>query len=193
MTGEEVRWDGRKWRNRVHWQFSMTPLGEDEHGAWFAVPCGTLVQRGRDAAFHLPDGFVSLVPRGAWWQAEFYTSHPELEIYVNIGTPCEWRSGAIRQVDLDLDVVRRHGGGVETLDEDEFAEHQVRFRYPMDLIDGARRAGNEVAAMLEQRAEPFDGASDHWLELADRVLGPDRRLSRPQPVPSAELETAASE
>lgn len=171
MTGEEVRWDGRKWRNRVHWQFSMTPLGEDEHGAWFAVPCGTLVQRGRDAAFHLPDGFVSLVPRGAWWQAEFYTSHPELEIYVNIGTPCEWRSGAIRQVDLDLDVVRRHGGGVETLDEDEFAEHQVELGYPPEVIALAEASRDRVHAAVLAEDPPYDGSHRRWQRVLDGLDG----------------------
>lgn len=33
-------------------------------------------------------------------------------------------------VDLDLDVVRRFDGSAEILDEDEFAEHQVRYGYP---------------------------------------------------------------
>ena len=169
----------------------MTWLGEDAHGAWFAVPSGTLVRRGHEAGFHLPDGFVSLVPPGGWWQAEFYTSHPELEIYVNIGTPCEWRPGVVGHVDLDLDIVRTHAGEVRTLDEDEFADHQVRLHYPASLIEGARAAANQVVAMLRARTEPFDRAAQPWLELADRVLGPDRRLARPDA--SAEIEAETGE
>jgi uncharacterized protein len=176
--GAEVRWDGRKWRNRVHWQFPMTWLGEDSHGAWLAVPSGTLVRRGHEPPFTLPDGFVALVPRGAWWEAEFYTSQPELEIYVNIGTPCEWGRDRVRQVDLDLDVIRTLGGSVKTLDEDEFLDHQKRFRYPPNLIDGARTAASEIATMLAERAEPFDHAPRMWLEVANRVLGPERTISR---------------
>lgn len=182
MTGygarRAIRWDGRKWPNQPHWQFEMTWLGEDSHGAWLAVPSGTLVRRGDERPFHLPDGFVSVVPRGEWWQAEFYTSHPELEIYVNIGTPCEWRDDCVRQVDLDLDLVRTHEGSVRTLDEDEFLDHQALFGYPMELIDGARSSANHVAAMLERREEPFDHASEHWLVRAAEVLGPDQRIAR---------------
>ncbi len=172
--GCRIRWDGRKWPDRLHWQFVMTWLGEDDFGTWLAVPSGTIVQRGDEEPRRLPDGFVSLVPPGEWWEAEFYASHPELAIYVNIGTPCEWNDGSLRQVDLDLDVVRTHQGSVRTLDEDEFIDHQARFGYPAELIYGARRAADEVAGMLERHQEPFDDAPGRWLEFADAVLAPGR-------------------
>lgn len=174
----EFHWNGRKWPDRLHWQFNMVRLAADEYGTWFAVPSGTRAQRGEEAAFDLPDGFVMVVPPNAWWSAEFYVSHPELELYVNIGLPAQMAADAVRQVDLDLDVVRTLDGAVETLDEDEFVENQVRFEYSAELIDGARRAAAEVVAMLERREEPFDVASERWLELADEVLAPDRRLAR---------------
>ena len=155
----------------------MVWLGEDSFGRWLAVPSGTVVRRGREESFVLPDGFVALVPDGEWWEAEFYASHPTLEIYVNIGTPCEWSSNRIRQVDLDLDVIRTRSGSVEILDEAEFIAHQTRFRYPSELIEGARRATSQVVEMLERREEPFDRASRRWLEVADRVLSP-RRIAR---------------
>lgn len=156
----------------------MTWLGEDEYGTWFAVPSGTRVRRGQEVAFDLPDGFVMLAPPDTWWSAEFYVSHPELEVYVNIGTPAEVAHDSVRQVDLDLDVVRTLGGEVKTLDEDEFTEHQVELAYPEELIDGARRAESDVVGMLRRRTEPFDSASRPWLELAGQVLGPGRRLAR---------------
>lgn len=110
-----------------------------------------------------------VAPVGAWWTVEFYSAHPLWELYVNIGMPCEWRAGAVRQVDLDLDVVRAIDGRVQVLDEDEFADHQVRFAYPPELIEGARRATDEVVALLEHRVEPFDVASLPWLRLAGQT------------------------
>lgn len=166
-ASDAVRWDGRKWPSPTHWQFSMRPLGSDEHGDWYHVPAGTPARRGRDHHI-IAIGFVLLVPRLRWWAVEFYENHPLWELYVNIGTPCERRPGAVRQVDLDLDVVRAIDGKVQVLDEDEFADHQVRFGYPPELIEGARRATDEVVALLEQQVEPFDVASLTWLELAGR-------------------------
>ncbi len=161
-----MRWDGRKWPNRVHWQFMMRWLGEDRYGTWLAVPAGTTVRRGNDAPRLLADGFVSLIPPGAWWTAEFYSSHPLHQVYVNIGTPCEWHGDRVRQVDLDLDVIRTFGGSVETLDEDEFAEHQVRFRYPRRLVDGARAAATQAAVLLREGTEPFGTTFERWLAVA---------------------------
>jgi hypothetical protein len=176
---QRVRWDGRKWPRRRHWQFAMTSLGEDSHGTWFVVPAGTSARRGHELAREIPDGFVSLVPRNAWWEAEFYATHPRWEVYVNIGTPCERLPGRIRQVDLDLDVVRTWDGSVQVLDEDEFADHRVRFAYPQELVDGAREATAEVVTMLTDRVEPFGRAAEGWLELGDQVLGSERLGSRP--------------
>jgi hypothetical protein len=156
----------------------MRWLGEDSHGAWFAVPAGAVARRGSEPPRQIADGFVSLVPPDAWWEAEFYASHPQWQVYVNIGTPCERLRGRVRQVDLDLDVVRTWNGKVEILDEDEFAEHQLELGYPADLIDRARAATTEVAAMLADRTEPFDRAAERWLELGDRALGPERRIAR---------------
>ncbi len=161
-AADAVWMDGRKWRNRPHWQFAMRRLGADEHGTWLAVPTGTPARRGRRAQA-VEHGFVMLVPIGAWWTVEFYRTHPSWELYVNIGTPCEWRFGSVRQVDLDLDVVRGLDGSVEVLDEDEFADHQVRFGYPIELIAAARSATDVVVRLVSQRREPFGAAARRWL------------------------------
>jgi predicted RNA-binding protein associated with RNAse of E/G family len=176
LDDRTVRWDGRKWPDLLHWQFAMTRLGEDEHGVWLFVPAGTVVRRGLETPRVLEDGFVSLVPADGWWEAEFCATHPRHEVYVNIGTPCEWHPGRVRQVDLDLDVIRAWDGAVETLDEDEFADHQVRLAYPRWLIEGARDAAAEVATHLAHREEPFGEASRRWMAVAG--LGETRGLNR---------------
>lgn len=126
----QIHFDGRKWPDHLHWQFPMERLGEDEHGVWVHTPEDTLAQRGDLPPRPIPAGSVGLVPPEAWWFIEFYWNHPRYAVYVNIGTPCEWIGDRVRQVDLDLDVVRNVDGSVEVLDEDEFVEHQVRYRYP---------------------------------------------------------------
>ena len=44
------------------------------------------------------------------------------------------RRGTVTAVDLDLDVVRGWTGRVWVDDEDEFADHRVRFGYPADVV-----------------------------------------------------------
>jgi protein associated with RNAse G/E len=47
-------------------------------------------------------------------------------------------------VDLDLDVVRGRTGRVWVDDEDEFADHRVRFGYPDDLVRLAAASCDDV-------------------------------------------------
>ena len=163
-----VHMDSRKWPNRRHWQYMMERLGEDEHGVWLFASNKTVAQRGNEPPRPLRRGFVTLVPDREWWVAEFYWAHPRRTVYVNIGTPPKWHGERITQVDLDLDVVRNLDDSVEVLDEDEFAAHQVRYEYPAWLVDGARRAADLTVAQLRDRREPFDVASQRWI---DAVLG----------------------
>jgi uncharacterized protein len=158
--------DERKWPDRLHWQYDAVRLGDDEHGVWLHVPENTVARRGHEPPRQLETGFVGLAPSEDWWIVEFYWDHPWHEIYVNIGTPPEWDNGRLRQIDLDLDVVRKADGSVEVLDEGEFAEHQVEYRYPSHLVASARTATERAVLMLQGRHEPFDAAARRWIRLA---------------------------
>ena len=63
--------------------------------------------------------------------------------------------GAVHVVDLDLDVVLLHDGTVELLDEDEFAEHQVRYGYPAEVVAQALATADELLARVAAGDEPF--------------------------------------
>lgn len=83
--------------------------------------------------------------------------------YINIATPATWHDGTLRYVDIDLDVIWRASTSEVVLDDqDEFAQHQLRFGYPSDLIDQAWRSSEEVRAMIAQRIYPFDGSLHSW-------------------------------
>jgi protein associated with RNAse G/E len=153
----------RKWPDRKHWQFESEVLGEDDFGVWLYTAPGSVVQRGAEEPTSLTSGFVGLAPRDEWWMAEFYWDHPRHEIYVNIGTPCEWSEKGVTSIDLDLDVVRHLDGLVEVLDEDEFLDHQVRHAYPQHLIATARAAATNAVEALQHRDEPFGMAARRWL------------------------------
>jgi hypothetical protein len=159
--------DERKWPERLHWQFDARYLGDDEYGVWLYAPAGTAARRGMEPPLELRHGFVVCVPEGDWWIAEFYWDHPWHEIYVNVGTPPRWEGDRMTQVDLDLDVVRKVDGSVAVLDEDEFAEHQIVYDYPDDLIRSARSATRRAVELLTHPQEPFDSVSQRWIQVAD--------------------------
>ncbi len=160
-----VHIDERKYPDRLHWQFDVQWLGEDGYGVWLYAPPDTVAQRGHEKPRKIGAGFVVVVPRDEFWIAEFYWDHPRHSVYVNIGTVPKWDGDRMTQVDLDLDVVRNLDGSVEVLDEHEFADHQVRYKYPDDLIAATRAATDRAVEMVTAGREPFGGAATPWLRL----------------------------
>ena len=55
-----------------------------------------------------------------------------------MATPPYWDGDVLRSVDLDLDVIQGLSGRVWVDDEDEFADHRVRWGYPRGRRPRAR-------------------------------------------------------
>ena len=163
-----------KWGDRPHWEYDARVLGDDEHGTWVGAPAGTRVAR-PGAVFDSPNHFVSLVPPDRAFVATFYGEYPRppgdpaVELYVDITTVPTWHSddaGAttVRMVDLDLDVLRGRSGRVWVDDEDEFADHRVRYGYPTDLVRLAAASCDQVREDVMAGRGPFAGhVGRRWL------------------------------
>lgn len=166
MTDEQtVRVVYTKYDGSLHWNHPALRLGEDEHGVWLGCPTGTAMRRGSESPVVFGHPFVLLIPRDSWWTACFNAEPNKTEIYCDITTVPRWPdAGTVTMVDLDLDVIRRRSGRIFLDDEDEFAEHQVRYGYPADVIDSARRSADRLMTAVTSRAEPFADAHRDWIK-----------------------------
>jgi uncharacterized protein len=162
----EVRVVYTKYDGTLHWHQTMRYLGEDEHGIWLGAPPHTNIRRGSEPPVVMEQPFVELIPDGQWWTATFNGEPARTEIYCDIATPPRWLSpDEVTMADLDLDVVRlRANGQVMLVDEDEFAEHQVLYAYPAEVIGQAEQAAAFLQQAITGGAEPY--ASHHlpWLD-----------------------------
>jgi hypothetical protein len=75
--------------------------------------------------------------------------------YCNVATPALLDGSRLRYVDLDLDVALWADGRIEVLDEDEFADHRVAFRYPAHVVEAALGAVGELCQLAEAAEFPF--------------------------------------
>jgi protein associated with RNAse G/E len=161
---DQVRAVYRKYDGALHWNCMTLRLGEDEHGVWLGAPSGTVLRRGEDHSVTWGVAHVLLMPREGWWTGAFNAAPHKTEIYCDISTTPVWPSAdEVTMVDLDLDVRRRRTGEVELLDEDEFAEHQIRYGYPAEVVDSARVTAEWLMELVRARAEPFGEVYRHWL------------------------------
>ena len=162
----DVRVIFRKFDGSLHWNLTMRLLGDDQHGVWTGAPPASAVRKGNGPLVPVPHAHVMLFPRDQWWTAAFNGQPHKAEIYCDIATPAQWPSPhEVTMIDLDLDVIRRRRGSVELLDEDEFAEHQVRYGYPADVIREAEKSARWLQAALADGTEPFASTYRSYLAL----------------------------
>jgi uncharacterized protein len=165
VTGRDVRVVYTKYDGSLHWHQTMRHLGEDEHGVWLGAPAGSTAQRGSEPPIAFSEPFACLLPAGQWWTAVFNGAPARTEIYCDIATPPQWtHPGEVTMVDLDLDVIRRRDGQILLDDEDEFAEHQLRYGYPAEIVSQAERAAAWLLDAVGSGVEPFGSLYQAWLD-----------------------------
>ena len=159
----------RKWGGGAHWSADVLWLGEDEHGWWAGWPPGTRWTRpGMEFTSHGRQ--VGLFPRDRGFAATFYEPVPEYRyrLYVDVATTPTLTvsgvaAGELTAVDLDLDVIERFDGGVFVDDEDEFAEHQVAYGYPSDVVAAAEAERDRLLREVGDGAAHFrESLAEHW-------------------------------
>jgi predicted RNA-binding protein associated with RNAse of E/G family len=155
-----------KWGGRRHWECELEPLGEDGHGVWLGGRKGISMRRGDGEMFPQGHDFVMLVPVQGDWIASVNapTEHTSIAVYIDVTDRPRIDGGVVHAVDLDLDVIRLWDGSVAVLDEDEFAEHQVRYGYPPEVIAAARATCDELSARLTAGVQPFETEARRRLE-----------------------------
>ena len=153
-----------KYDGRPHRSYPARYLGEDDSGTWLGVVAGTPARVDGDRETLREEPYVLLVPAKAWWTAMFNAPPRRTEVYCDVTTPATWSgSHEVTVVDLDLDVRRRRWGDIERLDDDEFAEHQVAFGYPEQVVAEATAASRWLECALGDGSEPFATAFRPWL------------------------------
>lgn len=177
----------RKWDGTPHWRFDGTYLGRDEHGVWLGYPTGTLFSRPGRAYRTKTPGLLVFGDVG--WVTDIYRDHPRgMLLYIDLTTVPEWRAvpGAngtpafeVSAVDLDLDVLALDPGSRRARirgesfidDEDEFAEHTVRYGYPPSVVAQVRADADALLGAVRAGEPPYDGATaKRWFTVLDGLL-----------------------
>jgi protein associated with RNAse G/E len=76
--------------------------------------------------------------------------------YCNINLPPRFDGQMLTYIDLDIDVLVDRDGSYRVLDLEDFEEHARHYNYPPDMQNEARRALEELIALIETRAYPFN-------------------------------------
>jgi uncharacterized protein len=153
-TAVQIRFT--KWGGKRHWRYTMEPLGTDQYGQWFGARAGIEMRRGYESPIVQTHDFVTLVPHEGSWIANWNPpTAKKYAMYIDVTTKPVFEEGMVCAVDLDLDVVQMLDGSIRVLDEDEFAEHQVLYGYPAEVISQAEATTAELVKQIVSGLEPF--------------------------------------
>ncbi|MCX5661985.1 MAG: DUF402 domain-containing protein [Planctomycetota bacterium] len=153
-----------KYDGSLHYRFMTRPLRESPGELVTYSPPGQRVESYRGAS----TGVMHML--SYLWSGRHFNLHicwhedwRPRNLYVNIATPATWHDGAVRYVDLDLDVILRHGAAALHLDdEDEFEVHRTKWSYPEDLVARCHTAVEEVRALFAKGDWPFTEKAYAW-------------------------------
>jgi uncharacterized protein len=103
-----------------------------------------------DLLGNIPSGTVS---KEYYWLDRWYNVfHFDNRFYCNVNTPPAFDGAVLTYVDLDIDVLVEADFSYRVLDLEDFEAHE----YPADVEHNARRALQELIALVETRSFPFD-------------------------------------
>ena len=95
--------------------------------------------------------------RSYYWFDKFYnlieafdTQGNLIEIYINIASPPEFEDGMMSFKDHELDVSKYPPHPAKLIDEDEFAEAAVKYRYTKEFQEKMYSAANEALELANQ-------------------------------------------
>lgn len=172
--GDPVRMWFRKWDGAPHWRWTMPYLGADRHGHWLGSLPGVEVAR-PGASYRTDAATAFLIPHDGYFLASVNDPASRIVIYVDITSKPEWQRDQdgwlVEAIDLDLDVVRTSDGRTWIDDEDEFAEHSVRYGYPENVITRTRATAEAVLAEVRAGDGPYGAEGQHWLDRLSPPAG----------------------
>lgn len=177
-TGAEMTFLWRKWDASPHWRHECVYLGADAWGDWIGQPVGWRSAR-PGAAFTAAGPNVTLVPPQGDYALTVNRDHPKgMRIYIDLGWDVRWSDDPLLAtgIDMDLDVVRVEGErGTWVDDRDEWAEHSIRYGYPLEVMTRLEALALDLEDRVRRRVAPFDDATaDVWLDRLEALRLPPR-------------------
>ncbi len=93
------------------------------------------------------------------WYNVFRFNDPDRSLknyYCNVNQPPSFDGRVLSYIDLDIDVFVAPDLTYKILDVEDFEENARRYAYPEDVQANARRAVDELIALIESGAFPFN-------------------------------------
>lgn len=90
-----------------------------------------------------------------WFNVISMIRHSGIFYYCNLASPSLYDGEAIKNIDYDLDVKLYPDGGYQILDENEYAEHAKKMKYPKEIMQIVEKQMDLLIDHMDQAEDPF--------------------------------------
>jgi protein associated with RNAse G/E len=178
---QKIRIISRKYDGRLRDEYEALLYAEDDERLVVYAPVGTMsYDRHKQAWVGAPDGLLEIYFKHRWynvWHICEQTSHIN-QMYCNLSMPAVRTDTGIEWIDLDLDYRVHMDGRIERLDEDEYCAHIASMGYSLEMQAQVQAACAEIEALYQQRADPFNHATQVARYQQIKALGAMRPANR---------------
>lgn len=116
-----------------------TPIEEGDGSEW--------VSRVPSVNFFIPD---------CWFNIVALIEATGIRYYCNIASPPYYCQNTLTYIDYDLDVILTHEGEFFVLDEDEYEEHIIKYRYSDHLQGKIEQGLTQLIERIKHKDSPFN-------------------------------------
>lgn len=108
-----------------------------------------------------------------WYNIVALIEQTGIRYYCNIASPPYYSCDIITYIDYDLDVILTLDGEFFIVDEDEYEEHQVKYRYSQNVMQKIELGLSQLIERIQQKASPFNPNQvnyyfSKWMERNDK-------------------------
>ncbi|UUZ82979.1 DUF402 domain-containing protein [Paenibacillus sp. P26] len=115
---------------------------------------------GKEWVSRIP-GVSFFIPK-MWFNVVALIEGHGVRYYCNVASPPYFSGNVVTYIDYDLDVIRRPGGDIHVVDQEEYERHKICYHYPPVVDSKVKQGMREVLERVRKAAPPFQD---------ERVLG----------------------
>ncbi len=148
-----------KYNQQLHYEWEATVIdSNDNYIALFSTPGRKLIHHSRNKIFEFDTYSLDFFPFDCCYTAHVdIHKNGEFEYYCNIGETPMIINNEIHFIDLDIDIVKKPNSEWMVVDQDEFEENSIKYRYSVEIKEKALSTTKELLKVISNQEFPFDG------------------------------------
>jgi protein associated with RNAse G/E len=98
---------------------------------------------------------VSFFIPSQWFNVVALLEDSGVRYYCNVASPPFLNNGVITYIDYDLDVIRMPNGAVHVVDQEEYEQHKLLYRYSSMVDHKVKQGLKDLLKRIDQSEAPF--------------------------------------